>query len=391
MARRTYQSGCLFKRGKRRKVWVARWREDVIDAEGRPSRIHRSIVLGSLADLPTQREARALLEQRLRSLNSGRQAPLSTARFSDFVETTWKPLILPTLKLSTQRGYRMVLGRHLLPFFGDRRLNDITKVEVQQYVTEKFRQNLAWQTVRNSWIVLSSILDSAVDFDRLSINPARGVKFPPQPLRAEPVILTGESFSKLLGELKEPYRTMVALLGLTGLRIGELIALRWRALDLDVGTLQVRESVFQGQVQQPKSQRAIRTVPLGPVACRTLREHLERRRPSSSEALVFPNERGGPHSESNLIQRVLRPAAVAAGLGRVTFHQMRHVHSSILHDLKVPPKIAQQQLGHATVDTTLRIYTHVIEGSHRKAIEDLEGVLFPNVPKLAGERRGTAA
>jgi integrase len=83
-----------------------------------------------------------------------------------------------------------------------------------------------------------------------------------------------------------------------------------------------------------------------------------------------------------LLERVLQPAAVRAGLGRVTWHQFRHVHSSLLNDLGVPVKIAQEQLGHASVQTTLNIYTHVVKASHRRAIEQLEARLFPSVPKL---------
>jgi integrase len=217
------------------------------------------------------------------------------------------------------------------------------------------------------------------------------VKFPPQAPRKEPNILTAEAFGKLLQQLNGQFRTMVSVVALTGLRIGELPALRWRSLDLEEGTLQVRESVFQGQMQAPKSQKSVRTVPLGPVACRILKEHRAAHPAAQPEDLVFPNKRGGPHSESNLLHRVLRPAGEKAGLGRVTWHQFRHIHSTVLHDLNVPAKIAQQQLGHASVETTMKVYTHVVQKTHRKAIEDLEGVLFPNVPKLARARRGTAA
>ena len=86
--------------------------------------------------------------------------------------------------------------------------------------------------------------------------------------------------------------------------------------------------------------------------------------------------------ESKLLQKVLQPAAEAAGLGRVTWHQFRHIHSSLLNDLRVPVKIAQEQLGHASISTTLNIYTHVVDASHRKAIEALECELFPSAPKL---------
>jgi integrase len=167
----------------------------------------------------------------------------------------------------------------------------------------------------------------------------------------------------------------------TGLRIGELLALRWHAADLKQRKLRVTETVFQGQFQAPKTEKSVRTIPLGPMACRILAEHYRRSRCGRND-LVFPREGNRPYRESNLLQNVLQPAAVKAGLGHVTWHQLRHVHASVLHDLGVPAKIAQQQLGHATLETTLNIYTHVIPATHRRAVERLERVLFPNVPNL---------
>jgi len=68
---------------------------------------------------------------------------------------------------------------------------------------------------------------------------------------------------------------------------------------------------------------------------------------------------------------------------RVTWHQLRHIHASTLHDIGIPAKIAQQQLGHASIQTTLNIYTNAIPETHRRAIESLEAVLFPVVPKCS--------
>ena len=145
------------------------------------------------------------------------------------------------------------------------------------------------------------------------------------------------------------------------------------------GTLRVRESVFEGQFQIPKSEKGTsRTIPLGPLACELLTKHRQRSIQRQPDALVFVNAKGHPHRESNLLQRVIQPAARAAGVVRVTWHQLRHVHSSLLHDLGVPVKIVQQQLGHASVATTPNIYTHVIAETHRQAIVDLERVLFPS-------------
>jgi integrase len=92
--------------------------------------------------------------------------------------------------------------------------------------------------------------------------------------------------------------------------------------------------------------------------------------------LVFGNSKGAPLRESKVLTTVLQPAAERAGLGRVTWHQFRHIHSSLLNDLNVPAKIAQEQLGHASISTTLNIYTHAVDASHRKAIEAVERELF---------------
>ena len=139
-----------------------------------------------------------------------------------------------------------------------------------------------------------------------------------------------------------------------------------------------------GQLQMPKSERSIRTITIGPQTCALLEEHRKRFAVRwSEEGLLFPNQLGGPHRENSLLERAVRPAARAAGLERVTWHQLRHILASVLHDTGVPAKIGQQQVGHATVETTPNFYTHAIPDTHRRAIESLEEALFPVVPKCS--------
>ena len=115
MARRRYQAGCLFKRGKRRKVWVARWREDVLLEGGQLGRLHKSVVLGTVADLPTKRHALTKLDEHIRPVNQGTAKPEASMSFGVFTESQWSALVLPTLKLSTQHGYKNVLRKHCSP------------------------------------------------------------------------------------------------------------------------------------------------------------------------------------------------------------------------------------------------------------------------------------
>jgi len=117
-------------------------------------------------------------------------------------------------------------------------------------------------------------------------------------------------------------------------------------------------------------------IPLGPHAVKALSDHRSRAARNGDDDLVFGNRTGAPLRESKLLKKARQPAAQAAGLGRVTWHQFRHIHSSLLNDLNVPVKIAQEQLGHASISTTLNIYTHAVDASHRKAIEAVERELF---------------
>jgi site-specific recombinase XerC len=171
------------------------------------------VVLGLVSDIPTLRQAQELPGERLMPLNDGTGRAQSLMRFREYVQAQWSMLVLPTLKLSTQHGYKTMLRKHLIPYFGEFRLCDIARQDVQQFVLEKSRTCLAWQTVRNTWVILSSILDSAVTYEYLSANPVRGVRFPTQLSRREPRILSVESMQKPLRQLSEPYRTMLALVG----------------------------------------------------------------------------------------------------------------------------------------------------------------------------------
>ena len=115
MARSQYQNGCLFVRGERRKMWVARWRENVILADGSASRVMRSVVLGPVSEIGGRREARRLLDARLNPINQGQYCPEATMSFSKFVTECFEPGILPTLKFATQEIYSFLLRKHLTP------------------------------------------------------------------------------------------------------------------------------------------------------------------------------------------------------------------------------------------------------------------------------------
>jgi len=172
---------------------------------------------------------------------------------------------------------------------------------------------------------------------------------------------------------------MVLAAVLTGLRRGELFALRWGALDFERKLIHVRESVYEGQFDSPKTRSSFRKIPLG----EALEEIFLRLRPINVAVgdLVFASRKGTPLNPKNVLRRVIHPACERLGLPKVGWHDLRHTSATLLHE-REPLRMAQTILGHSDLQTTLG-YTHVLPGWQREAIRRLEReILFPNIPSF---------
>jgi integrase len=241
VARRRWQHGCVFPRGGN---WVGRYREDFMAEDGKRLRRQRSVVLGPVNTL-TKRQAIRRLMERLASINQGTHKPEVMVTFEKFVLENWEPNILPTLRAGTVGNYQQVIRTHLLPFFGKTPLPDISRMEVQQFLALKSKE-LAPRTVLSLRNRLSKIFGDAQSWSYLTDNPARGTRVPAIRDVREKVALTALQVRALLAELAEPYRTMVLLAVLSGLRRGEIFGLRWRYVDFERGLIIVAESNYLG-------------------------------------------------------------------------------------------------------------------------------------------------
>jgi integrase len=380
VARRRYQQGCLFIRGKKRKVWVLRYREDVMLPDGQIARVNRSLILGSLAEIPNRRVAQRLVEAKLRPINSGVYRPKTTMTFREFAEREWQPNLFPTFKYSTSRGYAYLLRKHLLPYFGQFKLSEITRQMVQTFVAQ-IGQRLSPKSVALAKNCLSKVFSTAIEWGYVEQNPAIGVRLPARISKHDPIALAPAQIQQLIAELPEPSKSMVLIAVLTGMRRGELFALRWNAVDFEQKLIHVRESVYDGHFSSPKTRSSFRKIPMSEV----LEQLLLRRKGKNAvpEDLVFVSKnRKTPLRPENILKRIIHPACERLGLPKVGWHDLRHTSATLLHEHE-PLRVAQAILGHSDLQTTLG-YTHVLPGWQRDAMKRLEDtVLFPNVPKSA--------
>jgi integrase len=385
MARnRRFQDGQLIKRGKRKQVWVGRWWEDVIGSDGSRERVRRSEILGAVAEISTRRQARKLLSDRLRPINAGEYRPQATWTLQSFIQDRWLPEVLPTLKYSSKQHYEYITNHHLLPVFGDVQLRLISRDVVQSFLFAKLKSGLSWKTVKHVRTTLGTILQAAVMQDLIFDNPVRKTRFPRRGHVEEKAPISPEKLRALLAVLPEPSCSLVWLLALTGLRIGELLALRWQDVDFVTGVLRVCQSVYEGHFDEPKSRRGRRVIPMS-AKCR---EVLESRKPAEVEAsaLVFATRNGTPLSRRNLLSRELKPACEKVGLKGANWHWLRHAFATLLDAVGTPLGTVQALLGHSSSEITREVYLHSIPADARSAVEKVEGlVIGPKWTQVAEE------
>lgn len=375
MARRRYQTGSLFLRGNN---WIGRWREDVMDGAGAVRRLRRSAVIGTLKQLPTKRLARRRLDLVLGRINAPNYRPGHVVGFADFAER-WKTDILCQRKPSTQRVSAWHLRAYLIPEFGPLTLDQIGSERAQGLIT-KLSGKIAPKTVLNVIGTLSAILNTAKDWGYVA-DPLewRRLTFPPRRERKASRFFTAEQARQIIAAAAEPWGTMFAMAAMTGMRAGELLALKVTDLDLERGSVAVRRSVWYGHVHAPKSLASERVLPLPRVLVDRLRQFLKTWKPNE-KAYLFATCKGNPIPIQHVVQRKLWPILGDLRIPRCGLHAFRHTHSSLLIEAGAPMTVARDQLGHTDMRLTLGVYSHVVGNERRAAIEKLAGQLDPNGP-----------
>ena len=374
LARRRYQKGRVFLRGIKNPVWVGRWREDVIE-DGRIRRIEKSEVLGSKSDYPTKRLALRELEKRLSVVNDPRYRARPTATFAEFA-SRWESLVLTQHKPSTQITIRSHLRRHLVPFFGRYQMREIGPEEVQRFVSSV---KLSAKTAKNLFATMQMLWKSARAWGYVAHDAVSDVVLPKRQ-RAARRYFSVEDVQRILAAVPEPYHTFYWLAVETGMRAGELCGLRESDFDLDRGLVSVRQSVWRGKFQSPKSENALRCFALSPRLLAHIVDFLKRWKPNE-RGLLFATRNGTPWDANLLVKRKLYPLLDSLRIERGGLHAFRHTNSTLMDRLGAPFKVRQQRLGHSDVTLTLDTYTHPVSEDDVRLAEQLDGILRPNAPK----------
>ncbi len=281
---------------------------------------------------------------------------------------------LSHLKPKTRLDYDMTLRRHVLPLLAAAPVGSIDKPAMKRFASELTAGGAGVDTIRIAMQVARHVLGVAVDAGALKANPATAMRLA-RPRKAEMLFLRPEEVQALAEAIAPPYGTLVRFAAYTGLRAGEIGALRVKRIDFLRGRVEVAESVSDvgGQLILGATKTyANRHVPIPTQLRDELAAYLADRR-NDRESLVFTSPLGGPLRHSNFYPSKFKPAARAAGLPEgLRFHDLRHTYAAFCIASTADPYAVMRRMGHSSITVTYDTYGHLFPERDAEITERLE-------------------
>lgn len=334
----------------------------------------------------TRQEVARKLAKAQRDLEMGVRIPSERQVFGQFL-AQWLEVARPTVRITTFIRYEEYVRLHTVPILGRIKLTRLTPQHLQELYARKLEDGLSPMSVRHLHAVLHRALSQALRWGLIASNVAGAVD-PPRAKRMELQTLNPDQARRFLEVAKGHRLEALYVVALTtGMRLGEILGLRWKDVDLDgsclriVCTLQRTPSALT--FAEPKTDNSRRQIDLTQAAVAALRRHrasqLEERLKAGpvweDNGMVFANEVGRPIDGGNLRCRSFLPLLKRAGLPCIRFHDLRHSAATLLLSQGIHPKIVSEMLGHSSITMTLDIYSHVLPTMQRQATAALDALL----------------
>jgi integrase len=358
-------------------VWVFRWYDNTSG-----KRIYKKQIIGSIAQIRSKREA----EKAVVALRSSINVAIGTPQTICDLAAHYRVHELTTEKksFSTIDNHRHLFKRYIEPRWGSHRLGAVRTMEVEEWLHSL---PLAPSSRAKLKCVLSVLYNHAIRYEWLTFNPISRVRTSQKRLRDKDV-LTPDEFQKLVQQLSVRDRAMVLLIGSTGLRRSEMIALTWSDLNTRTMEVNVLRSCVRNRFGKTKTESSCRPVPLHPLVLNALLEWRAQSPYATELDFLFPSVRfkgSKPLSPDSILEKSIRPALARIGvLGRhIGWHSFRHSLATNLRSLGVDIKVAQELMRHSSSRTTLDIYTRAVDQQKREASLKVVELMLPlEVQKL---------
>jgi integrase len=349
----------------------------------------------------TKQEAVKKKNEVLRELEKGTLADGPQRKLKDYLEDWIENVHKNNIRISTYVKYKKLIG-YIVADLGEAWLQKLTPEQVQRFYTKKRKEGLSTKTIHEIHGVLHLALKNAVRWNYVSRNVCDLVDSP-RVVSREATLLTLEQAKRLLEGIHGHRLEVVLMMAvITGMRKGEILALRWSNVDFERRVLRVLHTVDYippyGYVEnEPKTRAGKRTIDLPDFFLEMLKQHRlrqEERRFKVGNAwengdLVFPDLTGGYLNPIHVL-RMFKKILEQAGLPHMHFHDLRHSAATILISMGINPKVIQELLGHSDISITLGIYGHLFPSMQQDVVEKWQDVFGYNNGDGGDEEGGGA-
>jgi integrase len=328
------------------------------------------------------RSAQTHLNSMLAERDLGRNIRSSRQTVSQYLDHWLSICARPRLRAKSFRDYRTLMAGYVRSRLGERRLGELSSVEIQALYGELLNRRLSARTICYTHAVLFSALRQAVRWKFLLTNPAEDVHLPRQPRRSFNVLDVRDARQFIAAISGHEYEALFALAITTGMRPSEYLALTWSDINLERGTVSVSKTLGWQErswhFEDTKRERSRRMIKLQNWVVALLRASSEKAKLAGAKPtnLVFTSNRGGPLHEAKLVWRYFKPILSLAGLPNIRLYDLRHTAATLALTAGVSPKIVSEQLGHASVAFTLEVYSHVLPHMQDEAAMKVEALLM---------------
>jgi integrase len=390
MSRRTrYQQGSV-QREKRLSgsdVWIYRWYETGTDGTSK----YRKAIVGTVATLAN--ETSALKAAQALRIDANQQAPHAEGGPRTVAELIAHYRLKELAgenqgrkAFSTRAAYECYLNLWILPRWGDLRIDQVKSVAVEEWLDSIKRAKGTRAKIRN---IMSAIFHHAMRYEWVDRNPIKLVR---QSAKREkvPEVLELSELQLLLSKLFVRERTLALLDAATGLRVSELLALRWSDVDFENLELNVTRSIWHQVVGNCKTEASAKPVPMDSYMAEDLLRWRRQSDYASNDDYVFASEtmKGmQPYWPDNLMKRHIRPVAKANGINKnIGWHTFRHSFGTLLKANGEDVKTVQELLRHANSRITLDVYTQAVSSNKRAAQSKVVKMMVPNLGEMKDEK-----
>ncbi len=342
-----------------------------------------------------KKDAQDYLSKTLAAISTGMFVEPSPLTLGEFLDKWLEAAARPRVSQRTADGYAGLLERYIRTPLGSNKLDGIKALDIQRVYGEMQGRGLSARVVRHTHSALHNALKQAVKWGMIARNPSDLVELPKVPHKERRVMSPEEAIKFLEAARGMTHGLVFEFALLSGMRPEEYLALQWKDLDFERGTVQVRRALVRHKkkwsFEEPKTKKSRRTITLPAQLLKQLAAHKRKQNECrlkiggewQSHDLMFCTEFGTPHSIPNLTYRYYRPILKKAGLlsensneTRIRLYDLRHTCATLLLIADENPKVVSERLGHSTIVLTLDTYSHVLPTMQEKASAKLERLLY---------------